>query len=115
VAVLNDDECLTGIVTVDDAVDVITDEANEDIEKMSAVSPMDDTYLETHPWQMAKKCLPWIAVLLFLDTFSTMVVDQLQYQVRPLHDSDCLHPRFDGYRRQRRRADDRHHHPRTWR
>lgn len=83
VAVLNDDECLTGIVTVDDAVDVITAEANEDIEKMSAVTPMEDTYLETHPWQMAKKCLPWIVVLLFLDTFSTMVVDKLQYQFRP--------------------------------
>jgi magnesium transporter len=82
-AVLNDDDCLTGIVTIDDAVDVLTDEANEDIEKMSAVSPMEDTYLETHPWQMAKKCLPWIAVLLFLDTFSTMVVDKLQYQFAP--------------------------------
>jgi magnesium transporter len=81
-AVLNDDDCLTGIVTIDDAVDVLTDEANEDIEKMSAVSPMEDTYLETHPWQMAKKCLPWIAILLFLDTFSTLVVDRLQYQFK---------------------------------
>jgi magnesium transporter len=78
VAVLNDDDCLTGIVTVDDAVDVLADEANEDIEKMSAVSPMEDSYLETHPWQMARKCLPWIVVLLILDTFSTMVVDKLQ-------------------------------------
>jgi hypothetical protein len=69
-----------GIVTVDDAVDVITAEANEDIEKMSAVTPMEDTYLETHPWQMARKCLPWIVILLILDTFSTMVVDKLQYQ-----------------------------------
>jgi magnesium transporter len=83
VAVLNDDECLTGIVTVDDAVDVITAEANEDIEKMNAVAPMEDTYLETHPWSMARKCLPWIAVLLILDTFSTMVVDKLQYQFAP--------------------------------
>lgn len=80
VAVLNDDECLTGIVTVDDALDVMTAEANEDIEKMNAVTPMEDEYLETHPWQMAKKCLPWICILLFLDTFSTMVVDKLQYQ-----------------------------------
>src|SRR5574344_966491 len=80
VAVLNDDECLTGIVTVDDALDVMTAEASEDIEKMSAVSPMEDTYLETHPWKMAKKCLPWICILLFLDTFSTIVVDKLQYQ-----------------------------------
>ncbi|MCI1245008.1 MAG: magnesium transporter [Bacilli bacterium] len=80
VAVLNDDECLTGIVTVDDALDVMTAEANEDIEKMNAVSPIEDEFLETHPWKMAKKCLPWICVLLFLDTFSTMVVDKLQYQ-----------------------------------
>jgi magnesium transporter len=80
VAVLNDDECLTGIVTVDDALDVMTAEASEDIERMSAVSPMEDAYLETHPWNMAAKCLPWICVLLFLDTFSTMVVDKLQYQ-----------------------------------
>jgi magnesium transporter len=78
VAVLNDDECLTGIVTVDDAVDVLTAEANEDIEKMNAVAPMEDSYLETHPWQMAKKCLPWIVILLILDTFSTAVVDKLQ-------------------------------------
>ena len=80
VAVLNDDECLTGIVTVDDALDVMTAEANEDIEKMSGITPMEDEYLETHPWKMAKKCLPWICILLFLDTFSTMVVDKLQYQ-----------------------------------
>jgi len=80
VAVLNDDECLTGIVTVDDAVDVLAAEANEDIEKMNAIAPMEDSYLETHPWRMAKKCLPWICILLFLDTFSTIVVDKLQYR-----------------------------------
>jgi len=82
VAVLNDDECLTGIVTVDDAVDVLTAEANEDIEKMNAVAPMEDSYLETHPWQMARKCLPWIVILLILDTFSTAVVDKLQVPFR---------------------------------
>lgn len=77
-AVLNDDDCLIGIVTVDDAVDVITDEANEDIEKMNAVGTLDDSYLETHPWQMAKKCIPWIIVLLILGTFSSMVLSIFQ-------------------------------------
>jgi magnesium transporter len=77
-AVLNDDDCLIGIVTVDDAVDVITEEANEDIEKMNAVSPMEDSYLETHPWQMAKKCVPWIVILLVLGTFSSMVLSIFQ-------------------------------------
>lgn len=80
-AVLNDDECLNGIVTVDDAVDVITDEASEDIEKMNAVSALDDTYLETHPWQMAKKCVPWIIVLLILGTFSSLVLSNFQNQI----------------------------------
>jgi magnesium transporter len=83
-AVLNDDECLTGIVTVDDAVDVITDEANEDIEKMSAVSTLDDSYLETHPLQMAKKCVPWIIVLLVLGTFSSMVLSIFQEKLTVL-------------------------------
>jgi magnesium transporter len=77
-AVLNDDDCLIGIVTVDDAVDVLTDEANEDIEKMNAVGTLEDSYLETHPWQMAKKCVPWIIVLLILGTFSSMVLSIFQ-------------------------------------
>lgn len=77
-AVLNDDECLIGIVTVDDAIDVITEEATEDIQKMNAVMALEDSYLETSPWQMAKKCLPWIIVLLVLGTFSSMVLSSFQ-------------------------------------
>src|SRR5574344_1500322 len=77
-AVLNDDDCLIGIVTVDDAVDVLTDEANEDIEKMHAVGTLEDSYLETHPFMMAKKCTPWIIILLILGTFSSMVLSMFQ-------------------------------------
>jgi len=80
-AVLNDDDCLTGIVTVDDAVDVMTEETTEDIEKMHAVGNLEDTYLETHPFQMMKKCLPWIIVLLVLGTFSSMVLSTFQNQL----------------------------------
>ena len=65
-AVLNDDDCLTGIVTIDDAIDVAMDEANEDIEKMNAVGTLEHSYLETKPISMAKKCVPWIIVLLVL-------------------------------------------------
>lgn len=77
-AVLNDDDCLTGIVTVDDAVDVMTKETTEDIEAMHAVGNLEDNYLETHPWQMMKKCLPWIIILLVLGTFSSMVLSNFQ-------------------------------------
>ncbi|MCR4562634.1 MAG: magnesium transporter [Bacilli bacterium] len=84
IAVLNDDDCLIGIVTIDDAVDVMTQESTEDIEKMNAVTPIDDSYLETHPFTMAKKCVPWIVVLLILGTFSSMVLSQFQDKIAAL-------------------------------
>ncbi len=77
-AVLNADGCLTGIVTIDDAVDVMTEESTEDVEHMAGVSSLDDAYLETHPLSMAKKCVPWIIVLLILGTFSSIVLSSFQ-------------------------------------
>jgi magnesium transporter len=83
-AVLNDDDCLIGIVTVDDAVDVLTDEASEDIEAMSAVGKLEDSYIETTPIKMAKKCVPWIIILLVLGTFSSMVLSIFQDKLSAL-------------------------------
>ena len=82
--VLNDDNCLIGIVTVDDAVDVLTEEATEDLEAMNAVAPLEDGYLETSSWKMARKCVPWIIVLLILGTFSSMVLSIFQDQLAVL-------------------------------
>lgn len=73
-AVLNDDDRLIGIVTIDDAVDVLTDEATEDIEAMSGIQTLDDSYLKTSPAKMAKKCIPWIVTLLILGTFSSLIL-----------------------------------------
>ena len=83
-AVLNDDDCLTGIVTIDDAIDVAVEEATEDIEKLNAISALDDSYLETSPISMAKKCVPWIVVLLILGTFSSMVLSIFQEKLSML-------------------------------
>lgn len=73
-AVLNEDDRLIGIVTIDDAVDVLTEEATEDIEAMSGVQALDDSYLKTSPIQMTKKCVPWIIALLILGTFSSLIL-----------------------------------------
>ena len=78
IAVLNDDGCLSGIVTVDDAVDVMTQATTEDIESLHGVAALEDSYLETHPMKMAKKCVPWLIVLLILGTFSSMVLSSFQ-------------------------------------
>lgn len=79
-AVLNDDGCLIGIVTVDDAVDVITEESNEDLARMTNMEPTEKPYMEMSIWENAKKCFPWIIALLILGTFTTMVLNRLETQ-----------------------------------
>ena len=83
-AVVNQDGCLIGIVTGDDAVDVMTEESSEDIEHMNQVAHLEDSYLETHPWKMARKCTPWIIMLLILGTFSSMVLSGFQNSIAVL-------------------------------
>jgi len=77
-AVLNADNRLVGIITIDDAVDVMTEESTEDISLMSGVIPTDKSYMELTPWENAKKCIPWIMVLLVLGTFSSMVLSKFE-------------------------------------
>lgn len=78
IAVLNNEQRLVGLITVDDIVDVIEQEANEDVQSLSHVAPLEDSYLETTSFQMAIKCVPWIVVLLVLGTFSSMVLSIFQ-------------------------------------
>ena len=78
VAVLNNENRLVGIVTVDDVIDVIEEESTEDIAKLQMVTPLEDSYLETSVFQMAKKCIPWIVVLLILGTFSSLVLSKFE-------------------------------------
>ena len=78
IAVLNNEDRLVGLITVDDIIDVIEQEATEDVAALSHVTPLEDSYLDTPSWKMAAKCVPWIIVLLILGTFTTMVLDKLQ-------------------------------------
>lgn len=81
IAVLNDDKRLVGIITVDDIVDVIQKEADEDLSLQAGVNPLEDSYKETGIWKMAKKCLPWLMILLVVDVFSTIVISGFQEQI----------------------------------
>ena len=77
-AVLNDDQRLVGIITIDDAVDVITEEQNEDLARLTNMEPTDKPYMEMSAWDNAKKCFPWLIALLVLGTFTTMVLNRLE-------------------------------------
>ena len=77
-AVVNKDGKICGIITIDDAVDILMEEAAEDVANLGHVAPLEDSYLDTTPWQLAKKCIPWIIVLLILGTFTTLVLDKIE-------------------------------------
>ena len=79
-AVLNDDDRLVGVITIDDAVDVIKEESSEDLARITNMEPSDRPYTETSVWSNAKKCFPWIIALLILGTFTTMVLNRLESQ-----------------------------------
>lgn len=65
---------LVGIVTVDDAMDVIEKENSEDIAKMAAITPTDKPYLKTSVWQIFLNRLPWLLLLLVSSTFSGLII-----------------------------------------
>jgi len=77
-AVLNKEDKIVGIITIDDVVDIIVEEANEDVAALSHVAPLEDSYLDTPAWRMALKCIPWIIILIILGTFTTMALDKIE-------------------------------------
>ncbi len=65
---------LVGIVTVDDAMEVLQEENTEDIAKMAAVTPIDKPYLKTGVWRICINRLPWLLLLLLSSTFSGLII-----------------------------------------
>ncbi len=73
--VLNKDHRLVGIVTVDDVMDVIEEEVSEDMAKMAAITPLEDSYINSTVWALAKKCIPWLIILLVLGIGASVVLN----------------------------------------
>jgi magnesium transporter len=60
--VVDKEERLVGIITVDDVVDVIEEKNTEDFERMAAILPSDDDYLHTGVLRMAMNRIPWLVI-----------------------------------------------------
>ena len=69
---------LVGIVTVDDAMDVIEEETTEDFEKMAAMLPSDKPYLRTGVWETWKARIPWLLILMLSATFTGMILNHYE-------------------------------------
>ena len=62
--VVDNEERLVGIITVDDAVDVLQEENTEDFEKMAGMAPSEEEYLKTPIWKLAKNRIVWLVILM---------------------------------------------------
>ncbi len=69
---------LVGIVTVDDAIDVMEEEATEDIEKMAAITPTDKPYLKLTPIEIWKSRIPWLMLLMVSATFTGLIISSFE-------------------------------------
>ena len=72
--VIDTDGHMVGIITFDDAMDVMVEETTEDIEKMAAILPSDKTYLRSNAWDLFKHRIPWLALLMVSATFTGMII-----------------------------------------
>ncbi len=76
--VVDKEDRLVGLITVDDALDVITEEAFEDIEVMAAISPTAKPYMETSTFETWKKRIPWLLLLMISSALSGGIISHYE-------------------------------------
>ena len=76
--VVDMEERLVGIITVDDAMDVLQEENTEDIQKMNAMTPTETTYFITGVWETWKARVPWLLFLMLSATFTGIIISSFE-------------------------------------
>lgn len=76
--VVDNEGRLVGIITVDDVVDILQEEATEDIEKMAAIVPSDKPYMKTGVFETWKKRIPWLLLLMISATFTGSIITSFE-------------------------------------
>ena len=76
--VVDNENRMVGIITIDDVVDILEEEATEDIEKMAAILPTDKPYLRMTVFETYKKRMPWLLLLMISATFTGMIITSYQ-------------------------------------
>lgn len=78
IPVVDGDNRMVGIVTFDDAMDVMEDETTEDMEIMAGMTPSDKTYLRSSPWDLFRHRIPWLALLMVSATFTGLIITSFE-------------------------------------
>ena len=75
VPVVDKENRLVGIITIDDIIDIIDEEATEDFEKMALLTPSEDEYIKTSVLSLAKNRIPWLIVLMLASTLTGQIIE----------------------------------------
>ena len=76
--VVDSENRLVGIITIDDILDIIEEEATEDIEKMAAITPTDKSYMRTGVFETWRKRVPWLLLLMISATFTGGIITHFE-------------------------------------
>lgn len=76
--VVDNENRLVGIITVDDIVDIMEEETTEDMEKMAAIMPSDKPYMRTGVFETVKKRIPWLLLLMVSATFTGKIIQSFE-------------------------------------
>ena len=79
--VVDNEDRLVGIITMDDVVDILEEETTEDIEKMAALMPSDKPYLKMSVFDAYKKRIPWLLLLMISATFTGSIITSFESEL----------------------------------
>ena len=96
IPVVDNDMRMVGIVTVDDAMEVLEEEATEDMSMMAGIAPNEDSYFETTVWEHAKSRFPWLLFLMLSATLSGLALDHFDYVVAVMPILNSFVPMLTG-------------------
>ena len=82
--VVDVENCMVGIVTIDDAMDVILEEAEEDIQMMSGITPTDKPFLKTSVFEIFRTRIPWLLILMLSSTFTGIIISGFETALEKL-------------------------------
>lgn len=78
IPVVDTENKLVGIITIDDVIDIIEEEATEDIEKMAAITPTEKPYLKLNVLELYKSRIPWLLLLMISATFTGKIIQHYE-------------------------------------
>ena len=81
IPVVDTEDRLVGIITIDDIVDIIEEEATEDFEKMASLLPSEEGYLKTGVIELAKNRIGWLLILMVTATFTGQIIEGFENQL----------------------------------